>query len=100
MNYGFEAYFNGSGDDGLNRVRPIQPDGSSEWFIISVIVVRASNENVVGRLQRAILAKVRSTQSTDIHYWDLNSARKVIACPGIGNAPVRCQSRYTRKPGR
>jgi len=35
----FAAYFDESGDDELRRVKPIDPDGSSEWFIISYAAV-------------------------------------------------------------
>jgi len=90
MDYGFVAYIDESGDDGLSKVHPIDPSGSSEWFVLSAVVVQASNENAVGRLQRDILDKFRHSQRRDIHYRDLISAKKTIACQEIGAAKLRC----------
>ena len=62
MNYGFVAYIDESGDDGLAKVRPMHPSGSSEWFVLSAVVVRATNETAVGRWQRGILSKFDRVQ--------------------------------------
>jgi hypothetical protein len=90
MSYGFVAYFDESGDDGLKRVRPMHPTGSSEWFVLSAMVVRASNESAVGRWQQDIRAKIGQTQRTDIHYRDLSPTKRLIACTEIATRPVRC----------
>lgn len=37
MTYGFVAYIDESGADGLKRVRPKDPAGSSEWFVLSAV---------------------------------------------------------------
>ena len=37
---GYIAYIDESGDDGIRRVRPIDPGGASEWFVISAFVIR------------------------------------------------------------
>jgi hypothetical protein len=42
----YVAYIDESGDDGLTRVRPIDPDGATEWFVISAVVV-AGDANVI-----------------------------------------------------
>ena len=89
-NYGFVAYIDESGDDGLKRVRPIHPNGSSEWFVLGAVVVRADNENKVGRIQRSILEKFKQPQRRDVHFRDLGPGRKVIACSEIAAAPLRC----------
>jgi Protein of unknown function (DUF3800) len=90
MAYGFVAYIDESGDDGLRCVRPKYPDGSSEWFVLSAVVVRASNENAVGRWHRGILEKFEQPQRRDIHYRRLADAKKTIACHEIACAALRC----------
>ncbi len=89
MSYGFVAYIDEAGDDGLRRVKPLDPNGSSEWFILSAVVARASNENAVGRWQREILAHFNYSQRNDIHYRKLIPAKRRIACELLGQLPVR-----------
>ena len=90
MTYGFVAYIDESGDDGLKRVRPKDPTGSSEWFVLSAVVVQAKNERAVGRWQRQIVEKFNRTRRKDIHYRDLTDTKKVIACQEMAVAPLRC----------
>lgn len=90
MDYGFVSYFDESGDDGLTRVQPMHPNGSSEWFVLAAVVVRASNENAVGRWQRGILDKFNRVQRKDIHYRELSETKKLIACHEIASANLRC----------
>jgi hypothetical protein len=45
--YHYIAYIDESGDEGLSKVKPIDPNGSSEWLILSAAVVSASRENEV-----------------------------------------------------
>jgi len=35
----YVAYIDESGDDGLARVRPLDADGASEWFVLGAVVV-------------------------------------------------------------
>ena len=89
MRYGFVAYIDESGDDGLKRVKPLDANGSSEWFILSAVVVRSSREPEVGRWQRDMLARFNHSQRGDIHYRKLIPAKKRIACEIIAEQPVR-----------
>ncbi len=90
MAYGFVAYIDESGDDGIDRVRPNTPDGSSEWFILAAVVVQAKNEKAVGRWHRGILEKFDRLQRRDIHYYRLSDYRKTVVCHEISIAPLRC----------
>jgi hypothetical protein len=91
MSYGFVAYIDESGDDGLKRVKPKHPNGATEWFVLGAMVVRASNENAVGAWQRDLrLNKLRQTQRTDIHFRDLTSSKKLLVCDEISAHPLRC----------
>lgn len=90
MFYGFVAYIDESGDDGLKRVQPIDANGSSEWLIISAVVVQLSNENAVGRWQRDLLRDLNLTQRRDIHFKDLHPTKKLIAAQRVASHPLRC----------
>jgi hypothetical protein len=89
MTYGFVAYIDESGDDGLKRIRPLDAGGSSEWFILSAVMVRSSNEKAVGRWQREILARFNHSQRHDIHYRKLAPIKKRIACEVLAAQPLR-----------
>ena len=39
--YGYIAFIDEAGDPGLNRVRPIDENGASEWLVLSAVVMRA-----------------------------------------------------------
>jgi Protein of unknown function (DUF3800) len=41
MTVAYIAYIDESGDDGLSKVQPIDPNGASEWFVLGAIVVPA-----------------------------------------------------------
>jgi hypothetical protein len=42
--YAYVAYIDDAGDDGLRKVRPIEPDGASELLVQSAVVVAAQRE--------------------------------------------------------
>jgi hypothetical protein len=42
--YEYIAYIDESGDQGLERVKPLDANGSSEWLIVSAVVIRKQNE--------------------------------------------------------
>ena len=42
--YDYIVYIDESGDDGLKAVKPCTFPGSSEWLVLSAVVIRASNE--------------------------------------------------------
>ena len=42
--YEYVAYIDESGDQGLQKVKPIDPDGSSEWLIVAGVLIRKGYE--------------------------------------------------------
>jgi Protein of unknown function (DUF3800) len=57
--------------------------------VLSAVVVRAGNENAVGRWQQDILKSFGYTQRTDIHYRKLSPQRKKLACMYMAEQPLR-----------
>jgi hypothetical protein len=45
--YSYVAYIDEAGDPGLQRVKPSDANGSSEWLILSAVVIGAPNEKNV-----------------------------------------------------
>lgn len=88
--YDYVAYIDEAGDPGLNRVKPIDNPGSSEWCIVSAVVVRAEHEPFVSEWVTAMMQAINSRQLRDIHFSRLNSQRKELVCRYLAERPVRC----------
>jgi hypothetical protein len=61
--YDYIAYIDESGDDGLKAVKPCTFPGSSEWLVLSAVVIRASNESKVTAWVQDIRSGFRSKQA-------------------------------------
>jgi hypothetical protein len=88
-NYSYVAYIDESGDDGLRKVRPFDKNGSSEWFVLSALLFRAENDHVPLNVAKSIVKEFRNHQKPDIHFSDLNPAKKLVACDILGNTSSR-----------
>lgn len=80
IDYGYVAYIDESGDDGLKAVKPLSNPGASEWLILSAVVVRAENQSKIPGWVEAIKAEFRNHQRPDIHFSGLNPAKRLKAC--------------------
>lgn len=88
--YSYVAYVDEAGDPGLKRVKPDDHPGSSEWLMVSAVVIRSENEAVVSDWIREIMVKLNSHQMRDLHFAKLSPARKLAACAHVAGLPVRC----------
>lgn len=87
--YHYVAYIDEAGDPGLARVKPKDNPGSSEWFILSAVVIGTPNEKNVASWRNDILRGITS-QRKDLHFTDLRPWNKRIVCTEIAKLPVRC----------
>ncbi len=85
----YVAYIDESGDDGVASVRPLDPNGASEWFVLSAVVVRAEAQRETVWV-RDILKDIRLEQRKSLHYQPLNDWRRNSVCASIGKLPLRC----------
>lgn len=44
---GYVAYIDEAGDQGLQRVKPVDPEGASEWMVMSALVLKIENDGKV-----------------------------------------------------
>jgi hypothetical protein len=86
--YHYVAYIDEAGDPGLERVKPLDNPGSSEWFVLSAVVIGAPNEKNVAPWVRSILHKCKS-QRRELHFTDLRPWYKRIACAELATLPAR-----------
>lgn len=87
---GFIAYIDESGDDGLSKVSPIDPQGATEWFSLSAVVIRLPREGEVLGWVRRVLASLDQHQRRDIHFRTLALGKKAVVCNALAKLPLRC----------
>ncbi len=87
--YGYVAYIDEAGDPGLKKVRPIDPNGASEWLVLSAVAMKASREPLVKGWVENIVADLGIRQRPDLHYRDLSPTRKISAGNQIATLPLR-----------
>jgi len=89
MEYGYIAYIDEAGDPGLKKVRPIDEGGSSEWLVLSAVLMRQKWEpDVVGWVD-SIRNDIGIRQRRDLHYRDLSPTRRRVVASRLGELPVR-----------
>lgn len=94
--YHYIAYIDEAGDPGIERVRPLDNPGASEWLVIGAMLIEASSERYPVQWVRAILADCGSRQRT-LHYKDLREFQKPIACRGLAEKPVNLFAMLSNK---
>ncbi|ACA18439.1 hypothetical protein M446_4081 [Methylobacterium sp. 4-46] len=88
--YRYVAFIDEAGDDGLRSVRPIDPDGGTEWFILSAVLIRADCEASPPLWVRHILSQLDFTGQRDLHFNRLRSDRdRETVCKNIADLPAR-----------
>jgi hypothetical protein len=88
--YDYVAYIDESGDPGLRVVKPLDPNGSSEWIVVAATVIRAESEPKVGDWVAEMMARIGSRQLLDLHFADLNPWKRRICCEVLATKEVRC----------
>lgn len=87
--YHYVAYIDESGDDGLKRVRPLDYHGSSEWMMLSAVVIKANRENEVESWVREIIGSLWRHGRNDIHFKDLSPNKKRVVCERMADLNAR-----------
>jgi hypothetical protein len=87
--YEYVAYIDEAGDPGLSRVKPYDNNGSSEWLVVSAVVVRRVNEDATVSWVRAITSQFNNHHANAFHFSKLNPAKKITACNGLASREAR-----------
>jgi hypothetical protein len=87
--YDYVAYIDESGDTGLKAVKPLDPQGSSEWLVIGAYVVQRENEREIPGWVNNITQHFRGHQRYGFHFVDLNPAKKRAVCAAMATYPIR-----------
>ena len=88
--YDYIAYVDEAGDPGLKNLRPDSPTGSSEWFVLSALLISKKYEMEIRDWTAAMIKATGRHQRKDLHFRDLHDAHKNLVCTMLANHPVRC----------
>ena len=69
--YKYVLYIDEAGDDGLAKIKPIDPNGACEWLLMSGYLIRAQHENACRTWLSEISSDIQS-QSRVIHFRKLS----------------------------
>lgn len=95
---GYVVYVDEAGDDGLNRpLRSEDPNGVSEWLVMSAVVVRESNAQLVHAWMKDLISKFDQHQMTHIHFRKLRHDKKILTCTYLSDLPIRIFSVLSHK---
>ena len=86
--YSFHAYIDEAGDEGF-KFRDFPEKGSSEWFILSACVVRATRIQDASRLLRNTLGPIEASRRAPAHFAQLPHEAKVALTHQISHLPIR-----------
>ena len=87
--YDYIVFIDESGDDGIAKVKPLHENGSSEWLVLSAIVVRAERGKEVIVWRDEIKSNFKNHQTHDIHFNRLSDAKKRYLCSYLADKPAR-----------
>lgn len=86
--YEYLAYIDESGETGLKKVLAVDPVGSSEWFVLSLVLVPRSEEENIGGWIAEIL-KQTGSRMPDLHFTDLPDHHKLTAATILAGKPIQ-----------
>ncbi|RJL08398.1 DUF3800 domain-containing protein [Paracoccus siganidrum] len=89
LDYDYVLYIDEAGDDGLKRVMPIDPNGSSEWLVISGLLVRSEDVAKCRTWLEEIRSDIKALQSGTLHFRKLSDQKRVRAASMLSQLPVR-----------
>jgi hypothetical protein len=86
----YATFIDEAGDPWIKRVFPIDVRGSSEWFILSAVVVSRQNEALIPEWIQEIAQKFTNSPNVGcIHFRKLSHHNKIVATEYLGNAKLR-----------
>ena len=92
------VYIDEAGDPGLSKVRPLDPDGASEWMTLGAVVIRARFETHAVEWVRSIREDIKQTQGSDLHFRSLSDHRKTRVAELVSELPLRAFVMLSHKP--
>lgn len=96
MTTSFVAYIDESGCEGFTFLPG--ENGSSRWFVLSAVIVRKENDNLVVQLAREARGLLKKEPKQALHFRNLRHEQRVPLARLIGNASLRTVNVLIHKP--
>lgn len=78
MQFGFLLFIDEAGDEGISRVRPIDPDGSPEYFVIAGVIIRSENYQKIKDAVQRIKQNFGLRDVEQLHFRDLDPNQQLL----------------------
>lgn len=96
MSGSFRVYIDESGDEGFT-FRP-NSSGSSEWFVLSALVVRTNNDASLVSMMAKMRRDLGRKQNSPLHFVEMLHGHRVAWVKSICVCPIRTISILIHKP--
>lgn len=94
----FIVYIDESGDTGLNKIRPKDANGASEWLTLGASLYHCEDEIKTVEFIRDVRKRINDTQGPDLHFRRLSDPKKLFACQQLSLQPARAFAVLSHKP--
>jgi hypothetical protein len=84
MQYGFHLYIDEAGDEGVERIRPLDPDGASEYFVMCGVLIRAHRSQELASFVLNLKKQIGLSVAEELHFRDLTASQQKLAIAEIG----------------
>lgn len=96
--YSYVAYIDEAGDEGFKFKNKDGSKGSTEWFVLSGVLIRAEDDIKTTKLVDEVRLKISKSPKTVLHFKDLDHKRRVPYIDTIAKANIRASSVMIHKP--
>jgi hypothetical protein len=90
----FIVYVDESGDEGFNFV----PNSSSQWFVLSAVIVREHNDAVIRNTLADVRKMLGKGDNFALHFRKLRHEQRIPYVQTLGKLPIRTVSVLVHKP--
>ncbi|WP_017999938.1 DUF3800 domain-containing protein [Paracoccus sp. N5] len=97
IEYDYVLFIDEAGDDGLTKVKPIDADGSTEWLVLSGVLVRAEDEAKCREWLDDIRTDIASFQGSTLHFRKLSPIKQLRASEILARLDARVFSVCSNK---
>jgi len=87
---GYILFVDEAGDDGLEAIKPIDGFGSSEWMVLSGVLIHAKDSDKPVAWIREFRERFKGSQREDLHFAALrNDEQRLQACEHVASKHLR-----------
>jgi hypothetical protein len=94
----FTVYIDESGDDGFKFPATPGAGGSSEWLVLSAVIVRTAAESQIIRMMADLRARLGRRPLEPLHFRNMKHELRIPYVTAIASQPLRVISVLVHKP--